>query len=103
MHSQAVTVCFLIYVEKLAVCVLCVCVYARSEVTYRVKGDALDSCALLWQVCWSFLCMSTARPCLQQDMCVCMCVCVLSMHGELSAVVQLSFVCFSHWLNVLSE
>lgn len=45
---------------------VCVCVCAL-EVTYRVKGDALDSCALLWQVCWSCICMSTTRPCLQQD------------------------------------
>lgn len=33
----------------------------------------------------------------------CVCVCVFSMHGELSAVVQLLFVCFSQWLEVPSE
>lgn len=46
---------------------LCVCVCVLSEVTYRVKGDALDSGALLWQVCLSCICTSTTRPCLQQD------------------------------------
>lgn len=38
-----------------------VCGCALGEVTCRVKGDALDSCALLWQVCWSCICMSTTR------------------------------------------
>lgn len=44
---------------------LCVCML--SEAAHRAKGDALDSCALLWQVCRSRICISTAVPCLRQD------------------------------------